>query len=165
MSFKEKNNAVTNLISLIIQKTGGENTEQLSNFLGSQQISNSFYEDATGENLQQQIADLLDQQYQINPNFDVESAKQQIPDVTNFNNLAESGSLVGNYVIKEVTGSSLGELTASKIIGEKAADKIGSSVLGQAASTNLGPVAIVKFLFDLAKYFTRDKYEPILQKT
>ena len=165
MSFKEKNNAVTNLISLIIQKTGGENTEQLSNFLGSQQISNSFYEDATGENLQQQIADLLDQQYQINPNFDVESAKQQIPDVTNFNNLAESGSLVGNYVIKEVTGSSLGELTASKIIGEKAADKIGSSVLGQAASTILGPVAIVKFLFDLTKYFTRDKYEPILQKT
>jgi len=165
MSFKEKNNAITNLISLIIQKTGGENTEQLSNFLGSQQISNSFYEDATGENLQQQVSDLLDQQYQINPNFDVESAKQQIPDVTNFNNLAESGSLVGNYVIKEVTGSSLGELTASKIIGEKAADKIGSSVLGQAASTILGPVAIVKFLFDLTKYFTRDKYEPILQKT
>ena len=52
MSFKEKNNAVTNLISLIIQKTGGENTEQLSNFLETQQINNSFYEDATGENLE-----------------------------------------------------------------------------------------------------------------
>ena len=98
MSFKEKNNAITNLISLIIQKTGGENTEQLSNFLESQQISNPIYEDATGENLQQQIADLLDHRFQINPNFDVESAKQKIPDVTNFNNLAESGSLVVEHL-------------------------------------------------------------------
>jgi hypothetical protein len=133
MSFKEKNNAVTNLISLIIQKTGGENTEQLSNFLETQQISNPIYNEQSGENLQQQVSDLLDQQYQINPNFDIGLAKKQINSSTN-NFLATIGTGGG------AEGSSL-------------------------ASTILAPIAIVKTIFDAVKYFKRDKYEPILQKT
>ena len=155
MSFKEKNNAVTNLISLIIQKTGGENTEQLSNFLETQQISNPIYNEQSGENLQQQVSDLLDQQYQINPNFDVESAKKQINSSTN-NFMALTGAVASNTVKSEIAREAL-----AKQFGVSA----GELTSGSIASTILGPVAIVKFLFDLTKYFTRDKYEPILQKT
>ena len=134
MSFKEKNNAVTNLISLIIQKTGGENTEQLSNFLETQQISNPIYNEQSGEKLQQQVSDLLDQHYLENKNFNLELAKKQINSSTN-NFLATIGTGGGG-----AEGSSL-------------------------ASTILAPIAIVKTIFDVVKYFKRDKYEPILQKT
>ena len=44
-------------------------------FLGTDPISNPIYEDATGENLKEQVFNALDEYYSVHKNFDLEKIK------------------------------------------------------------------------------------------
>lgn len=129
---KPKLDALESLIAFAVSKTSGENADELVEFLGTDPISNSIYEDATGENLKEQVFNALDEYYSEHKNFDLEIAKREFDNVS------------GNFISAAGTGAFGAEGAAISV---------------------LGPIAIIKTLFDLTKYFTRDKYEPILQKT
>ena len=115
---KPKLDALESLIAFAVSKTSGENADELVEFLGTDPISNPIYEDATGENLKEQVFNALDEYYSVHKNFDLEIAKREFDNVS------------GNFISATGTGAFGAEGAAISV---------------------LGPIAIIKTLFDLTK--------------